>query len=212
MNPQLYLLTNDDEFSLLTQKLEIALDSGVVSMIQIRRKRTLAMPNGMALLRHEAEKLIALAERFGVAVIMNDHVELAKALKVGVHLGQSDGSVNQARKQFGANAIIGRTCLQSPELVRQAKLDGASYAAMGAVFASPTKPQAALLSHPTLRQGCQQGIDICVIGGLTSSNICELYGLPIRYVAVVSDVLDQPVEQIAHRCASWRRALLKWHE
>lgn len=208
--PKLYLLTNDDEFVVLYAKLEAALATGLVALLQIRRKKTLQSANGKAELYEEARQIVSLARAYNVNTVMNDDIVLAKKLGIGVHLGQQDGEINNAKIVLAPSEIIGRTCHGDVALVKQAKKDGASYAAMGAVFASNTKPNAHVISRQQLIEGCQQGIDICVIGGLTAENITELAGLPIAYVAVVGDIMDLPVQQIAARCQQWQQALNKW--
>lgn len=205
--PQLYLLTNDDDFEQLYQKLEVALATGVIGLLQIRRKKLLSQTGGQQKLEVEAQKIINLAKHYRVPVVINDDIDLAQKLGVGVHLGQSDGTIAEARSRLDPNAIIGRTCHGDIDLVIDAKLEGATYAAMGAVFASTTKPNAATVSRDCLEQGCDQGIDICLIGGLTAENIATLAPLPIRYVAVVGDIMALPVSQIAKRCDEWRQAL-----
>lgn len=208
--PRLYLLTNDDEFVLLYQKLEAALATGLIALLQVRRKQTLALPDGEARLYEEALKIVALAKAHNVAVVINDDIELAARLGVGVHLGQTDGDINDAKQQLASDQIIGRTCHGDVDLVTKAKNDGASYAAMGAVFTSATKPNADIVSRSQLIQGCQEGIAMCVIGGLTAENVLELAGLPITYVAVVGDIMDLPVAQIANRCQQWQQAFSNW--
>ena len=208
--PKLYLLTNDDEFTVLYAKLEASLATGLVALLQIRRKKTLQAVNGKAELYEEARQIVSLAKAHDVAVVMNDDVALAKKLGIGVHLGQQDGEINNAKTVLAPSEIIGRTCHGDVALIKQAKEDGASYAAMGAVFASNTKPNANVISRQQLIEGCQQGIDICVIGGLTAENITELSGLPITYVAVVGDIMDLPVRKIAARCQQWQQALSRW--
>ena len=209
--PKLYLLTNDDEFSLLYQKLEAALATGLIALLQIRRKRILALPNGESTLYQEALQIVSLAKTYNVAVVINDDIKLAEKLGVGVHLGQQDGDISVAKQCLAANKIIGRTCHGDISLIKKAKTDGASYAAMGAVFASTTKPNANTISRHQLVEGCQQGINICVIGGLTAENIAELSGLPIAYIAVVGDIMDLPIHQIATRCEEWQQALSTWN-
>ena len=209
--PKLYLLTNDDEFALLYQKLEVALATGLIALLQIRRKKILALPNGESLLYQEALQIVSLAKTYNVAVVINDDIKLAAKLGVGVHLGQQDGDISVAKQCLAANQIIGRTCHGDVSLIEKAKTDGASYAAMGAVFASTTKPNANTISRQQLIDGCQQGIELCVIGGLTAENIVELSDLPISYVAVVGDIMDLPVHQIAARCEEWQQALDKWN-
>ena len=209
--PKLYLLTNDDEFSLLYQKLEAALATGLIALLQIRRKQILALPDGESLLYKEALQIVNLAKTYNVPVLINDNIALAEKLGIGVHLGQQDGDLSEATQSLAPNQIIGRTCHGDITLVKAAKNEGASYAAMGAIFASTTKPNAATILRQQLIEGCQQDIKICVIGGLTAENISELAGLPIAYIAIVGDIMDLPVRQIATRCQQWQQVLNKWN-
>ncbi len=208
--PKLYLLTNDDEFELLYQKLEAALSTGLIALLQIRRKQVLSLPDGALKFFDEAQKIVELAKTYSVPVVINDDVKLAEKLGVGVHLGQTDGSIGDALQSLSPHQIIGRTCHGDVALIKEAKNDGASYAAMGAVFTSMTKPNADIISRQQLVEGCQQGIPICVIGGLTAENISELVDLPIALVAVVGDIMDLPVADIAQRCHQWQQAFSKW--
>lgn len=208
--PKLYLLTNDDEFELLYQKLEAALATGLIGLLQVRRKQVLQLPNGKLRLYEEASKIVDLARAHNVPVVINDDIELAAALGVGVHLGQQDGNIDDAKRQLAPNQVIGRTCHGDVALVKEAQNDGATYAAMGAIFTSTTKPNANIISRQHLTDGCQENIKICVIGGLTAENVSELTGLPITYVAVVGDVMDLSVAQIANRCQQWQQAFSNW--
>lgn len=208
--PKLYLLTNDDEFKVLYAKLEAALATGLIALLQIRRKKTLQSANGSSKLYEEAQQIVRLAKTYNVSVVINDDSKLAEKLGVGVHLGQQDGEIADAKRHLAPNQMIGRTCHGDVALVKKAKNAGASYAAMGAIFSSKTKPNANTISRQQLIDGCQQGIDMCVIGGLTAENITELAGLPIAYVAVVGDIMDLPVQQIAARCQQWQQALSTW--
>lgn len=208
--PKLYLITNDDAFALLYRKLETALATGSIALLQIRRKRVLSLPDGEAYLYEEARQITELAKAYNVPVVINDDIKLAAKLGVGVHLGQEDGEVKDAKQGLLSDQIIGRTCHGNVELVREARDAGASYAAMGAVFASTTKPNADVISRQQLMDGCQQGIALCVIGGLTAENIKELVGIPITYVAVVGDIMDLPEHKIAERCQQWQQALNEW--
>ena len=209
--PKLYLLTNDDEFTVLYAKLEAALATGLIGLLQIRRKKTLQLPDGAAELYAEAQQIVRLAKTYKVPVVINDDMKLAEKLGVGVHLGQQDGDVDDAKRHLKPEQTIGRTCHSDVDLVKEAKEEGASYAAMGAIFASSTKPNANVISRQQLIEGCEQGIDICVIGGLSAENITELSGLPIAYVAVVGDIMDLPVQKIAMRCKQWQQALDTWY-
>ena len=96
--PKLYLLTNDDEFALLYQKLEVALATGLIALLQIRRKKILALPDGELTLYQEALQIVGLANSYNVPVVINDDISLAAKLGVGVHLGQQDGDISVAKQ------------------------------------------------------------------------------------------------------------------
>ena len=209
--PMLYLLTNDDEFELLYHKLDVALKTGAIGLLQIRRKQVLAQPNGETKLYEEAKKIVALAQKYEIPVVINDDIALASKLGVGVHLGQGDGDIDEAKQMLAPHQIIGRTCHGDVGLVKEAKQAGATYAAMGAVFVSSTKPHAHTITYQQLAEGCQQNIDLCVIGGLTPENVVQLKALPLTYIAVVGDIMDLPLDSIGKRCYEWQKALTHWH-
>lgn len=200
-----YLISNDDPLPVLLGKLDAALATGAIALLQYRRKQTEATER-----EAEARQLLALCQRYAVPLIINDDMALAEKLGCGVHLGQSDGSVIEARQRLGQAAIIGRTCHDSLEFALQAVADGASYVAFGAVYASKTKPNAHVVSLTTLRHAKQQlSVPICVIGGLTAENIQPCVDLGVDLYAVVSDVLSLPVDQVTIRLQAWQRALIQ---
>lgn len=213
--PKLYLLTNDDELALLYTKLEIALATGTIGLLQIRRKQVLAQADGQEKLHDEAVIIVALAKQYDVPVVINDDIALAAKLGVGVHLGQQDGAISEAKRQLQPNQIIGRTCHGEVAFVKEAVDAGATYVAMGAIFASSTKPNANIISQQQLIDGCQQtmgkNVEVCVIGGLTAENVHQLKGLPLTYVAVVGDIMDLPVDAIGRRCQAWQQAFTDWY-
>lgn len=211
--PKLYLLTNDDEISTLIDKLERALDTGAVSLLQIRRKATLKQYD-LATVYQEAELLVSLADKYDVDVVMNDDLELASHFCTGVHLGQRDGSVAVARQLLGDEVVIGRTCHADIALFKQAKKEGASYGAMGTAFASLTKPRAGIVPMPTLQKTAKVNLPLCVIGGIALDNVYQLRdGLgdtPLEYIAVTADIMSHSSETIAAKCRAWQLKLQSW--
>lgn len=199
----LYLITNDDAFERLYQKLSIALQSGPVALIQYRRKHVLPQQQ-----LEEIEMLLTLCQQYQVPLIINDNLALAQQFGCGLHLGQGDGSLQQARAQLGKQAIIGRTCHASLVLASQAAQEGASYLAFGAVFPSSTKPKAEHVSMDILQQAkAQFALPICVIGGLTAQNSQPLCTMNIDLYAVVGDVFNVEVNQVAQRIKAWQGIL-----
>lgn len=196
----LYLITNDDAFDVLYQKLHVALQSGPISLIQYRRKKVTPVQQ-----LEEIERLLSLCQQYQVPLIINDNLALAQQFGCGLHLGQGDGSLIQARKKLGPQAIIGRTCHNSLELASQAAAEGVSYLAFGAVFPSATKPNAQRVSLVTLQQAkAQFELPICVIGGLTVENSQPLVELGIDLFAVVGDILNLEIAYVAQRCKAWQ--------
>ncbi|MNZ56638.1 Thiamine-phosphate synthase [compost metagenome] len=134
----------------------------------------------------EAESLRELCERHGAQLIINDDAELAARLGVGVHLGQTDGSISAARALLGRNALVGATCHASLDLAAQAVQEGASYIAFGRFFNSQTKPGAPAATVELLEQArARFGLPIVAIGGVTVENAPELIGRGVDLIAVI---------------------------
>ena len=195
----LYLITNDDPFELLIEKISTALATDRVALLQYRRKKVEKTNQNT-----EIEKILKICNQHNVPLIIND--DLAQALRFGahLHLGQDDGSIVEARQVLGESAIIGRTCLNDLSLAEQAIHDGASYVAFGAIYGSTTKPEAGNIGLDVLKQAKQQfDISICAIGGLTSENAQAVIDAGTDLCAVVSDILGLESEQIPQRIEAW---------
>ena len=159
---------------------EAALDGGV-TLLQYRDKSS----DESRRLR-EASELLKLCERYKTRLIINDDAELAARLGVGVHLGQTDGSLPDARALLGHKAIVGATCHGKLELAERAKADGASYVAFGRFFTSRTKPDAPAVPLELLAQvRSKVKLPIAVIGGITVENAPQLVAHGADLLAVV---------------------------
>lgn len=199
----LYLITNDDPWVLLKQKLTLALQTIPIALVQYRRKQVAASARPQ-----EVAELLSLCQQYHVPLIINDDLALAQQFACGVHLGQDDGSIQAARNVLGASAIIGRTCHDSLALARQAAQEGASYVAFGAVYPSGSKPLAKVVSLRILQQARQQfSLPICVIGGLTVENSAPLVALKLDLYAVIGDVFNQPYAEMVARLKAWQAVL-----
>jgi thiamine-phosphate pyrophosphorylase len=137
----------------------------------------------------EAEALRELCIRYGAALIINDDAELAARLGVGLHLGQSDGSLSVARALLGRQAIIGGTCHAQLELAEAAAKEGVSYVAFGRFFTSNTKPGAPTAGLDLLDEAKGRiNLPIVAIGGVTLDNAASLIARGASMVAVVHDL------------------------
>lgn len=134
----------------------------------------------------EAEALRELCARYGATLIINDDAELAARLGVGLHLGQSDGSLAVARALLGRNAVIGGTCHAELELAQNAVNEGASYIAFGRFFNSNTKPGAPAATVELLNQAASRfHLPIVAIGGITLENATQLISAGASMIAVI---------------------------
>lgn len=184
---RLYLITPPaipDVLSFAGRLVE-ALGGGDVAALQIRLKD---VPD--AEVRRAVEVLAPLAQARGVAVILNDRADLAKATGCdGVHLGQQDGSVAEARRLLGPDAMIGVTCHDSRHLAMEAAEAGADYVAFGAFFPTTTKTVEFTASPEVLTVWQETMETPCVaIGGIDASNAGALAEAGADFVAVSSAV------------------------
>jgi thiamine-phosphate pyrophosphorylase len=178
--------------STLYRQVEAALKGGV-TMVQLREKEL-----SQEAFFEEAKFIGELCHRYHVPFIINDNVELARAVDAdGVHVGQHDMLVEEARNVLGENKIIGVSA-HNIEEARRACVHGADYLGAGAVFGSATKTDAGTLDHMMLKEICASvDIPVVAIGGINQSNIQKLRGLGISGVAVVSAVFAQPDIEMA---------------
>ena len=125
--------------------------------------------------REQAAALAELCRAFGVFFIVNDEPALAAEVGAdGVHLGREDMDLLSAREIVGAEAMIGATCGGSVARAERAREAGADYCAMGAVFPSPTKPEAercALSAIAEAKRICDA--PLVAIGGINAGNIAQ---------------------------------------
>lgn len=167
----------------LAQQVEEALRGGV-TMVQLREKEL----QGEAL-EQEAREILALCRQYGVPLLINDDVMLAKKIGAdGVHVGQDDMSAAKARELLGEDAVIGVTA-RTVEQAVAAQEAGADYLGSGAVFGTSTKKDAKPMDPAYFQQICESvSIPVVAIGGVTLDNIRELEGRKMSGFAIVSGI------------------------
>jgi thiamine-phosphate pyrophosphorylase len=188
---RLYLITPPaiPDLAAFARALDAALAAGDVAALQIRLK-DVEDPEVLK----AVEFLAPVARAHGVAVILNDRPDLAaRAGCDGVHVGQSDASVAEARRVMGSNAMIGATCHDSRHLAMEAAEAGADYVAFGAFFPTTTKA-ATHRAEPEVLTIWQETMELpCVaIGGITAANAGTLAAAGADFVAVSAAVWTHP--------------------
>ena len=167
----------------LYEQVEEALRGGA-TMVQIREKEL-----DEADFEDEAREIQKLCRKYQVPMIINDNVALAKRVNAdGVHIGQSDMEMKNARKLLGEDKIIGVTA-KTIEQAKAAEAAGADYLGSGAVFGSSTKLDAKPMEHALFQEICESvAIPVVAIGGITADNVMQLKGRGMAGVAVVSGI------------------------
>ena len=167
----------------LPEVVKEALEGGATFM-QIREKE-LPYEEFLAL----AKEVKKVTDAYQVPYVVNDEVEIAKAIDAdGVHIGQSDKALTEARRILGPDKIIG-VSTQTVEQAVEAEKNGADYLGVGSVFTTSTKLDADAVSKDTLREICEAvSIPVVAIGGIGRDNILDLKGTKVDGVAVVSAI------------------------
>lgn len=182
---KLYLISPQEIGGAFPDRLKVALEPDIASAFQLRVKDV--EEHELARLAEPLQRICADA---GVAFIVNDSAKLAKRLGAdGVHLGQSDGDIREARALLGPGAQIGRTCHDSRHLAMQAGEDGADYVAFGAFYETTTKPSNYRPKPPILSWWSTLFEIPCVaIGGITPENAKPLVTAGADFIAVCQAV------------------------
>lgn len=155
-----------------------------------------------------AGALRALTRRHGAGLLINDDLALAALVDAdGVHLGRDDGDLFAARLVLGPEKILGASCYADFACAARAAAAGADYVAFGAVYPSPTKPDAA---HAPLalfgRARRELAVPACAIGGITLAGAAPLIAAGAALLAVISDLFEAPdPAAIAARAAAYQR-------
>lgn len=184
----LYVLTDNRRYphTIWVERIERAIVGGA-ALIQLREKKLTDQQ-----LFPIAREIQALCHDYHVPLIVNDRIQLAHQINAdGVHLGDSDASLQQARYYLGNKKIIGISCYRSIYQARRLQSQGADYVAFGRIFTSRTKPQAGHCSISVLRAAQQQlTIPVCAIGGITPHNVKSVLATGVELVATCDSVFN----------------------
>lgn len=195
-----------------TAKLYAILDLGYVEVADAGRVTSALLAGGADLLQLRAKgkdletiakvarELIPLCEAAGVPFILNDHPALAAELRAdGVHIGQDDGPLADARAAMGEGKLIGRST-HSLEQAQAALAEGFDYIGFGPLFPTPTKlgrPGIGMEQIAAMELSVGSKIPAFCIGGIKSANLPQVLAAGARRVVIVSELLTAPDVQAA---------------
>ena len=155
---------------------------GGATFVQLREKHATADE-----IRQLAGEILPLCRAAGVPFVLDDEVDLALEVGAdGVHVGQEDMACAEARAKLGPDKIVGVSA-QTVEEALAAEAAGADYLGMGALYPTPTKPDAVDVTFEELRRICDAvSIPVVGIGGLHAGTVAPLAGTGVAGAAVVS--------------------------
>jgi thiamine-phosphate pyrophosphorylase len=188
--PRIYALT-DVQLSGRSHAEQVELlASGGASLIQLREKRMPALE-----FYEQAKAAVAVAERSGVELMINDRVDVAIAVGAhGVHLGQDDLPPEAARKLLGETAIVGYSTHNVDQAFEAVKLP-IDYLAIGPIFPTTSKtdtfPVLGLEGLRAVRKAIGD-FPLVAIGGITHANARDAVEAGADSVAVISALLSYP--------------------
>ncbi|MDQ8031547.1 thiamine phosphate synthase [Bordetella genomosp. 1] len=202
----LYGVTPDwaDTARLLTAVRQAA--EGGMRALQLRRKNASADERAA-----QARALVPLCRDLGVVLMINDDWRLALDVGAdGAHLGRDDDALAEVRREAGPDLLLGVSCYNDLARARELLAQGADYIAFGAVFASPTKPQAAQAPLALLTQAAQLAEacpaprpGVVAIGGITAQNAPLVAQAGADSIAVITGLFEMPdIRAAARACAA----------
>ena len=191
----LYLVT-DRRLSLGRSTVEVvaAAVSGGVTCVQLREKHCSTRE-----FLEEARRVRELLVGTGVPLIINDRLDVALAVAAdGVHLGQNDMHLSDARRLVGERLVIGISAESVADAIR-AEAEGADYIGVSPVFTTPTKmdtaPQLGLEGLREIRRAVS--LPLVAIGSIRHDNAAEVLRAGADGLAVVSAIVSAPCPRTA---------------
>lgn len=195
-NPTLYFITDstcvaENRFLPVVE----AACRGGATIVQLREKdRSTREYMDLARSTHE------ITARYGIPLIIDDRVDVALAIGAeGVHVGQSDMPVRDARRLMGPERIVGATTKTVPQAL-EAFEQGADYLGCGAIYPTTTHVKTVITPVETLKEIVKAvPIPVNAIGGLNKDNIFVLKDSGIAGICVVSAIMKASDPETATR-------------
>ena len=185
---KIYLVTDEkaclekDFYSCIEEAIK-----GGVGIVQLREKNISTKD-----FYEKALKVKEICKNYGALFIINDRLDIAQAVGAdGVHLGQSDMPIEEARKILKDKFLIGATA-RNMEEAKRVELLGADYIGSGAIFGTSTKDNAKKLEMEELKKiVASVKIPVFAIGGININNVGSLKNIGLQGICAVSGILSE---------------------
>lgn len=188
----LYLIIDTDVISQSLDEIISIINQSPVTIVQYRNKSSSKQQvyGGAKKVREHLNK--------DKRLIINDHIDIALELGDGVHVGQADYPLPSIRKIMPESFILGISCHNLDE-VRHAQTCGATYIAIGCLFATKSKSNTTPVTLEMLKQVCDAvDVPVCGIGGITTANLAQVVSANVAMAALISYVwrVENPLREI----------------
>ena len=185
---KIYLVT--DEKACLEKDFYACIEEAIkggVKIVQLREKNISTKD-----FYEKALKVKEICKNYGALFIINDRLDIAQAVGAdGVHLGQSDMPIEEARKILKDKFLIGATA-RNIEEAKKVELSGADYIGSGAIFGTSTKDNAKKLEMEELKKiVASVKIPVFAIGGININNVGSLKNIGLQGICAVSGILSE---------------------
>jgi thiamine-phosphate pyrophosphorylase len=197
MKKRIHFVSYGDKYNNHIPSIQKVLDAGI-DLVQLRIKGMEDME-----CREQVLEAKRLCELYNADFILNDRVQLAKVCGVsGVHLGQKDMSVTEARELLGDEATIGGTANSLDQMIKLAK-EGVNYIGLGPYrFTETKKNLSPILGHEGIQEQLRGfatlnlEVPVYIIGGILETDFNRIKELPLKGIAVSSLFADRSSKEI----------------
>lgn len=203
VNFRLYAITGE-EFHKGRNLLDVMEEAiiGGVDIIQLRDKKS-----SKKVIFEKALLLKKLTEKYQIPLIINDHIDVALAVNAdGIHLGQDDLPLEEARKIIGENKIIGISTHKIEE-ARRAEFNGADYIGVGPIF--PTKSKEDVVDPVTTKYIEEVVREITIpfvaIGGIKLHNVDQVLQSGATRICAISEIVGS--KDVTKTCEMFTRKI-----
>jgi thiamine-phosphate pyrophosphorylase len=202
---RLYAITGE-EFHKDRSLIEVMEEAilGGVDIIQLRDKK-----NSKKVVFEKAKLLKDLTVKYDIPLIVNDHIDVALAVDAeGIHIGQDDLPLIEARKIIGKNKIIGISTHKIEE-AREAQENGADYIGVGPIFATKSKED---VVDPVTTKYIEEvvkeiTIPFVVIGGIKLHNVEQVLSSGATRICAISEIVGS--NDVTNTCREFIRKIEK---
>jgi thiamine-phosphate pyrophosphorylase len=185
----------------LVDVMEAAIIGGV-DIIQLRDKKS-----SKKVVLEKAKLLKALAIKYQIPLIINDHIDVALAVDAdGIHLGQDDLPLLEARKILGKNKIIGISTHKIEEAL-EAQLNGADYIGVGPIFATQSKED---VVDPVTTSYIEEVVNeitipFVAIGGIKLHNVDQVLKAGATRICAISEIVGS--DDVTKSCQEFMKKI-----